>query len=137
MLWLALMKSRSDSWVPTVTRAVPRSLPKAASGDDLPAMSELPGYQRLFADLKRRRVFRVMAVYGAVSFAVIEAADVHATPNLLTESQMRDFERENTRSALRRCHGKLYGKDGAAHLLGVSPTTLASRIKKMGLVPDA
>jgi TolB-like protein/Flp pilus assembly protein TadD len=39
-------------------------------------MSEIPGYQRFFADLKRRRVFRVMALYGAVAFAVIEAADV-------------------------------------------------------------
>jgi len=35
-----------------------------------------PGYQRFFADLKRRRVFRVMAVYGATAFVVIEAADV-------------------------------------------------------------
>ena len=34
-----------------------------------------PGYQRFFADLKRRRVFRVMAVYGVVAFAIIEAAD--------------------------------------------------------------
>jgi TolB-like protein/Flp pilus assembly protein TadD len=34
-----------------------------------------PGYQRFFAELKRRRVFRVMAVYGIVAFAIIEAAD--------------------------------------------------------------
>ncbi len=33
-------------------------------------------YQRWFAELKRRRVFRVIAVYGAVSFVVLEAADV-------------------------------------------------------------
>lgn len=33
------------------------------------------GYQRLFAELKRRRVFRVAAVYGAVAFAVMQAAD--------------------------------------------------------------
>ena len=39
-------------------------------------MSKIPGYQRFLADLKRRRVFRVMALYGAVAFAVIEAADV-------------------------------------------------------------
>jgi len=39
-------------------------------------MSETPGYQRFFAELKRRQVFRVMAIYGAASFAVIEAADV-------------------------------------------------------------
>ena len=35
-----------------------------------------PSYKRLFAEMKRRRVFRVMAVYGALAFAVIEASDV-------------------------------------------------------------
>ena len=39
-------------------------------------MSDTPGYQRFFAEMKRRQVFRVMALYGAASFAVIEAADV-------------------------------------------------------------
>ncbi|MGW8264867.1 MAG: tetratricopeptide repeat protein [Longimicrobiales bacterium] len=40
-------------------------------------MADLPPrYQRLFAELKRRRVFRVMALYGAASFAVLQAADV-------------------------------------------------------------
>ncbi len=34
-----------------------------------------PGYQRLFAELKRRRVFRFIAMYGVVAFAIIEAAD--------------------------------------------------------------
>jgi TolB-like protein/Tfp pilus assembly protein PilF len=32
--------------------------------------------QALFAELKRRRVFRVMAVYGAVAFIVLQAADL-------------------------------------------------------------
>jgi len=32
--------------------------------------------QRFFAELKRRHVFRVMAVYGATAFVVIQAADV-------------------------------------------------------------
>ena len=35
-----------------------------------------PAYQRFLAELKRRRVFRVMAVYGALAFAIIEASDV-------------------------------------------------------------
>jgi TolB-like protein/tetratricopeptide (TPR) repeat protein len=39
-------------------------------------MSETPGYQRLFAELKRRKVFRVAAVYGGVGFVVVQAADV-------------------------------------------------------------
>ena len=34
------------------------------------------GYKRLFAELKRRRVFRVMAVYGAVAFGVLQVADI-------------------------------------------------------------
>ncbi len=33
-------------------------------------------YQRWLAEMKRRRVFRVIAVYGAVSFVVLEAASV-------------------------------------------------------------
>ena len=35
-------------------------------------------YQRLFAELKRRRVFRVMAVYGATAFVLLQAADLLA-----------------------------------------------------------
>ena len=34
------------------------------------------GYRRWFAEMKRRRVFRVIAVYGTVSFVVLEAASV-------------------------------------------------------------
>ncbi len=37
---------------------------------------QTPSYQRFFAELKRRRVFRAMAVYGAVAFGVLQAADV-------------------------------------------------------------
>ncbi len=33
-------------------------------------------YQQLFAELKRRRVFRVMAMYGVVAFIVLQVADL-------------------------------------------------------------
>jgi len=33
------------------------------------------GYQQFFAELKRRRVFRVMAVYGIIGFGIIEVAE--------------------------------------------------------------
>jgi TolB-like protein len=40
-------------------------------------MSQSPSFvQSLFAEMKRRRVFRVMAVYGAASFVVLQAADL-------------------------------------------------------------
>ena len=44
-------------------------------------MSEPRGYQRFLAEMKRRRVFRVMAMYGAVAFVVLQVADI-ALPGL-------------------------------------------------------
>ncbi len=41
-------------------------------------MSETPAYQRFFAELKRRKVFRVAAVYGATGFVVLQVADLLA-----------------------------------------------------------
>jgi transcriptional regulator with GAF, ATPase, and Fis domain len=48
---------------------------------------------------------------------------------------MRNQERENLRRALESCGGKIYGRDGAAALLGLKPTTLASRLKRLQLRP--
>ncbi|MGI9629301.1 MAG: hypothetical protein ACR2QM_20945, partial [Longimicrobiales bacterium] len=39
-------------------------------------MSHSSLVQRVLADLKRRRVFHVVAAYGAAAFVVIEAADL-------------------------------------------------------------
>ena len=39
-------------------------------------MSEASSHQRFLAELKRRNVFRVAAVYGATAFVTIEAADL-------------------------------------------------------------
>jgi len=41
-------------------------------------MSDAPAYQRFFAELKRRKVFRVAAVYGATGFVVLQVADLLA-----------------------------------------------------------
>lgn len=39
-------------------------------------MSNSPSYQRLFAELKRRHVFKVAAVYGAGAFVALQVADL-------------------------------------------------------------
>lgn len=39
-------------------------------------MSNAPPYQRLFAELKRRHVFKVAAVYGASAFVALQVADL-------------------------------------------------------------
>ncbi|MFW6083944.1 MAG: tetratricopeptide repeat protein, partial [Gemmatimonadota bacterium] len=41
----------------------------------------MKGYQQFFAELKRRKVFKVAAVYGVVAFGVLQAADI-ALPRL-------------------------------------------------------
>jgi transcriptional regulator with GAF, ATPase, and Fis domain len=51
----------------------------------------------------------------------------------LTEPEMQRRERENLVVVLQKTDWKIKGADGAAELLGVKPTTLLSRIKKMGL----
>ena len=50
-----------------------------------------------------------------------------------SEADMRRAQRDNLEAALRRTGWKIYGPDGAATLLGMKPTTLASRIKKAGV----
>jgi len=54
---------------------------------------------------------------------------------LRTDAEMRELEKENLARALRESRGKIYGPDGAAELLGLKPTTLISRIKKLGIEP--
>lgn len=49
---------------------------------------------------------------------------------LITEQQKQNQDKQNIVAALKRCRGKVFGAGGAAELLGVKPTTLASRIKK-------
>ena len=56
-----------------------------------------------------------------------------AEPEYLTESELRRRERENLFAVLQKAGWRIKGVDGAAELLGVKPTTLMSRIEKMGL----
>jgi len=46
------------------------------------------GYQRLFAELKRRKVFKVAAMYGATGFVVLQVADLMVEPLGLPEWAM-------------------------------------------------
>jgi transcriptional regulator with GAF, ATPase, and Fis domain len=54
-------------------------------------------------------------------------------PEFLTQPEIQRRERENLCVVLNKTGWRIKGADGAAELLGVKPTTLVSRIKKMGL----
>jgi len=53
---------------------------------------------------------------------------------VLTAPQMQQLERNNITLALEQCQWKVSGKDGAARLLGLPPSTLQSRMKSLGIV---
>ena len=72
----------------------------------------------------------VVAPTSTPSLFEINDAD---QPEFLTEPEIQRRERENLRIVLQKTGWKIKGADGAAELLGIKPTTLISRIKKMGL----
>ena len=70
---------------------------------------------------KTETVSRTIATVPADSEAILSASEVRA------------FEANNIRRALQLAGGKIYGPGGAAELLDLKPTTLASRIKSLGI----
>ncbi len=57
----------------------------------------------------------------------------NASTHILTVDELREFEANNIQLALELSEGKIYGEAGAAVKLGMKPTTLASRIKSLGI----
>ena len=46
---------------------------------------------------------------------------------------LRDHEKQTILDALAQCNGKIYGADGAAARLGLKPTTLYGKMRKLGI----
>ncbi len=53
--------------------------------------------------------------------------------DIISDSEMKDRQRQNILTALRKSNGRIYGRQGAAELLALKPTTLSYRIKKLGI----
>jgi PAS domain S-box-containing protein len=62
-----------------------------------------------------------------------QPAEAASGARILTAREMERAERANLLRALEACDWKVSGESGAARLLGIPPTTLASRIRKFGL----
>ena len=59
-----------------------------------------------------------------------------AEENILTEQQRQQRDRDMIIKALLAADGKVFGAGGAAEILGLKPTTLASRMKRYGIQKD-
>ena len=62
-----------------------------------------------------------------------ELPETRTSNRILTDAEMRELEANNIREALASSNGKIYGSNGAAARLGMKPTTLASKIKALGV----
>jgi len=59
--------------------------------------------------------------------------NIKLTDKVLTFDEVKQFERGNILKALDSSKWKIFGADGAAALLDIPPTTLTTRIKRLGL----
>ncbi len=97
-----------------------------------------PGNVRELQNIIERAA--ITARGGALHFALADDAAARTVARrssdgeeVVPESEMKRRERANMMAALGRAGGKIYGPNGAAALLGIKPTTLAARLKTMGL----
>jgi transcriptional regulator with GAF, ATPase, and Fis domain len=102
-----------------------------------------PGNVRELQNVMERA--RIVAVDGLLRFDGLGAAvagpsarrrvpaPALAPTAVKTREQLRNEERINLESALAQCGGKVFGPGGAAQLLGMKPTTLASRLRALGI----
>ena len=105
-----------------------------------------PGNVRELASVVERAAILArdgrLAIPGVLDRATAAVAPVPSRPasapaptlEIETERDRKLRERANIEAALAACGGKVYGPGGAAELLGMRPTTLASRIRVLGLV---
>lgn len=60
-------------------------------------------------------------------------SEVSREDKVLVIKSIDEHERDYISDVLRKCNGRISGKDGAADLLGINVSTLNSRIKKLGI----
>ena len=78
--------------------------------------------------------FELPASESAVPQTTGRAPSAHRdAAAVVSHSEMEKQVRANIAEALRKSNGRVYGPNGAAVLLGMKPTTLASRIQRWGL----
>ncbi|MBX7223544.1 MAG: sigma 54-interacting transcriptional regulator [Blastocatellia bacterium] len=84
----------------------------------------------------RFHISQVLPVGGTVPSGSQPSFQTEAnpTPRYFPQAEIERRERENLLAALEAANWKVYGKDGAAALLGMNGNTLASRMKVMGIV---
>ncbi len=105
------------------------------SVDDVAALeaAEWPGNVRELLGVIERAAVRARGASLDLDAVLAPSGARQARFEIETEAARRSRERANIEAALAVADGKIYGPDGAAKILGIKPTTLASRIKALGI----
>jgi transcriptional regulator with GAF, ATPase, and Fis domain len=79
--------------------------------------------------------FDLPGVSGEVPLQTLGIPDLAPSPAapILTEADIISLQKQNLLAALIRSGWKIYGKGGAAELLGIKPTTLIERMRRLGI----
>jgi transcriptional regulator with GAF, ATPase, and Fis domain len=103
---------------------------------------EWPGNVRELENVIQRAVILSKGVRLRLDIALADlSASATAVPDsdmaevILTDRECRARERANLMKALQHTDGRIYGAGGAAELLGINPTTLASRLRALKITP--
>ncbi|MGL6159751.1 sigma 54-interacting transcriptional regulator [Microbulbifer sp.] len=97
-----------------------------------------PGNIRELENLIERQVIlsrgdKLLLNEPSSAAAITQLPTTTTNRDMITEEDCQNLRYKAIVDALRRTGGKIYGADGAAELLGIRPTTLASRIKRLGI----
>jgi DNA-binding NtrC family response regulator len=82
---------------------------------------------------KGERLRLELAMGAAKSRASDVTTDEPFGDDLRTDAEMRELEKTNLLVALRMAKGRISGDGGAADLLGLKPSTLAYRMRRIGI----
>jgi transcriptional regulator with GAF, ATPase, and Fis domain len=124
-------------------------LPKLTQGHLVQLYNyDWPGNVRELQNLIERAL--ILAQRGPLRFDLPLAAGETSVPvpgqgvdaagsevQILTDPELRERERDNTLVALGKSGWRIHGPGGAAELLSINPSTLVSRIRKLGLKKPA
>jgi formate hydrogenlyase transcriptional activator len=114
-----------------------RRIGKAVKGIDEAAMAVLrgcqwPGNIRELQNVVERAV--ILARGSLLGISDFELPRLAAAPEAVRSVQAASAdERQRIEEALKASRGRVYGEGGAADALGVAPSTLESRIRRLGI----
>jgi len=83
--------------------------------------------------IERNVLFAKDDVIKEMTFPEIFKSELGISETTFHTKTLQEVEKEHILKVIKKCNGRISGTNGAAKLLGLPPTTLASRMQKIGI----